>query len=164
MCCSSSGFESRWIFVCALASVLALACQRPRAAPNGAPPPAADIVGPVPGTAVQPLEATNPLRANSVAATRGRQLFERYNCGGCHGDHGGGGMGPSLRDQAWIYGKKDADVFSSIAEGRAHGMPAWGTRLPESQIWELVTYIEALRTDAEPQKPNEAIPPPPTAS
>lgn len=163
MCCSSSGFERKGLLACAVACMLAAACQSPRAAPNGALPPISNPVGPVPGTLTQPLKVASPLHGNPVAATRGQQLFLRYNCAGCHGDHGGGGMGPSLRDEAWLYGNKDSDIFSSIAEGRAYGMPAWGTKLPESQIWELVAYIQSLRTDGEPEKPNEAIPPPPTS-
>ena len=55
-------------------------------------------------------------------------------------------MGPSLRDVDWIYGNDDAQLFSTIAEGRAHGMPSWQTRLTADQIWKLVTYIKSLRT------------------
>ena len=35
-------------------------------------------------------------------------------------------MGPSLRDADWIYGSSPANIYSSISEGRAKGMPAWG--------------------------------------
>ena len=62
-------------------------------------------------------------------------------------------MGPSLRDVDWKYGATDAQVFSSIAAGRAFGMPAWGTRLNDDQIWKLVAYIKTLRTR------NEIAPP-----
>jgi cytochrome c oxidase cbb3-type subunit 3 len=62
-------------------------------------------------------------------------------------------MGPSLRDVDWIYGSRDAQLFSSIAEGRAHGMPSWQPRMTADQIWKLVTYIKALRTGNEPQAP-----------
>jgi cytochrome c oxidase cbb3-type subunit III len=80
----------------------------------------------------------------------GRKLFVRMNCAGCHG---GGGMGPSLRDVTWIYGGKAGEIFDSIAEGRAHGMPAWGTMLPHDYIWKLVAYIESMRKSWEPQPP-----------
>jgi cytochrome c oxidase cbb3-type subunit 3 len=60
-------------------------------------------------------------------------------------------MGPSLRDQDWIYGSRDAQIFSSIAEGRAHGMPSWQSQLTADQVWKLVTYIKSLRTRNEPQ-------------
>jgi cytochrome c oxidase cbb3-type subunit 3 len=62
-------------------------------------------------------------------------------------------MGPSLRDVDWIYGSSDAQVFSSIAQGRANGMPAWGARLNEDTIWKLVTYVRSLRTNLEPEPP-----------
>ena len=49
--------------------------------------------------------------------------------------------------------ERDAQLFSSIAEGRAHGMPSWQPRLTADQIWKLVTYIKSLRTRNEPQPP-----------
>jgi len=84
----------------------------------------------------------------------GRQLFNRMNCSGCHGGHAGGGMGPSLRDVDWMYGSTDAQIFSSIAEGRAYGMPAWGTKLQDDQLWKLVAYIKSMRTPDEPDPPS----------
>jgi cytochrome c oxidase cbb3-type subunit 3 len=62
-------------------------------------------------------------------------------------------MGPSLRDVDWIYGNRDAQLFSTIVEGRAHGMPSWQQSLTADQIWKLVAYIKALRTQNEPQAP-----------
>jgi hypothetical protein len=32
-------------------------------------------------------------------------------------------------------------------------MPAWGTMLPQSEIWKITGYIQTLRTDDEPDKP-----------
>jgi cytochrome c oxidase cbb3-type subunit 3 len=78
------------------------------------------------------------------------------NCYGCHGGRAGGGMGPSLRDQQWLYGDTPADIFDSISEGRGNGMPAWGTKLPPDVIWKLVTYIQSLRTANEPDAPTPA--------
>lgn len=83
----------------------------------------------------------------------GRALFVRMNCSGCHGGRAGGGMGPSLRDEDWLFGNTDAQIFSTIAEGRAHGMPSWSTKLTTEQVWKLVTYIKSLRTANEPQRP-----------
>lgn len=62
-------------------------------------------------------------------------------------------MGPSLRDVDWLYGSDDAQIFSSIAEGRAHGMPSWGTKLTDDEVWKLVTYIKSLRTKDEINPP-----------
>jgi cytochrome c oxidase cbb3-type subunit 3 len=111
-------------------------------------------VGPVPGPTHAPTGMPNPLAGNAAARASGRELFVRYNCSGCHGGHAGGGMGPSLRDEDWIYGHSEPQVFDSIAQGRANGMPAWGSLLPPNQIWELVAYIESLRTPDEPQPPS----------
>jgi len=118
------------------------------------PPPMKTPVGPIPGPYSEPARPNNPYNGDRQAAADGRQLFVRFNCSGCHGGRAGGGMGPSLRDVDWIYGATDAQVFSSIAEGRAHGMPAWGTKLNEDQVWKLVAYIKTLRTPNEIQPPS----------
>jgi mono/diheme cytochrome c family protein len=64
-------------------------------------------------------------------------------------------MGPSLRDKVWLYGDRDDQIFDSIAQGRGQGMPAWGSKIPETQIWELVAYIKSMRTPQEPDPPVE---------
>jgi cytochrome c oxidase cbb3-type subunit 3 len=110
-------------------------------------------VGPVPGPgSARPLPE-NPFHGDDAALVEGRRLFVRFNCSGCHGGHAGGGMGPSLRDQGWIYGGSAARIRDSIAHGRAHGMPAWGTTLPEQYTWKLTAYIQSLGTPREPEAP-----------
>jgi cytochrome c oxidase cbb3-type subunit III len=148
---------SRTSALAAAACVLAMAaCDRPSTdvAAASAPPPMKTPVGPVPGPVEYVARPNNPYNGDRNAAGEGRQLFVRFNCSGCHGGRAGGGMGPSLRDVDWMYGATDAQVFSSIAEGRAHGMPAWGTKLNEDQIWKLVAYIKTLRTQNEIQPPS----------
>ncbi len=132
-----------------------LGCGRPpgEMAPSTAPPTLNTNVGPVPGPGEPGPYPPNPYAGDRGAAGQGQRLFLRMNCAGCHGDHGGGGMGPSLRDVDWIYGATDGQVFDSIAHGRGHGMPSWGTKLNEDDIWRLVAYIKTLRT------PNEIAPP-----
>ena len=110
-------------------------------------------VGPVPGPGEAAAQPGNPYEGDAQAQHAGRQLFVRFNCSGCHGGRAGGGMGPSLRDPDWRYGSKPADIFDSIAQGRGQGMPAWGTRIPEQQIWQLVSYIQSINTPAEPEAP-----------
>lgn len=140
-----------------LAVVVAACQQQPRAqadlAAPGAPPAVHTPVGPVPGPQAARPETPNPYANDPVALEEGRRLFVRFNCSGCHGGHAGGGMGPSLRDVDWMYGSKPSDVFDSIAEGRAHGMPAWGTMIPQEQIWKLTAYVGSLRTEREPNPP-----------
>ncbi len=138
--------------------VLVGACSDPSnndIAPSSALPTMRIPVGPIPGP--KPASAApvvpNPYANDPVARQDGRRLFLAMNCYGCHGGHAGGGMGPSLRDPVWIFGKQPQQIFSSIAEGRANGMPAWGTKLSEDEIWKLVSYLESLST------PDEADPP-----
>ncbi len=131
--------------------ILLLACAVAVAqAPTAAPP---SRVGPIPGPPQQRPVLKNPYAGDDAALQSGRHLFVQFNCSGCHGGHAGGGMGPSLRDEDWIYGNKPADIYDSISQGRAHGMPAWGGMLPPQYIWQLVSYIQSLRTAQEPDPP-----------
>jgi len=143
------------------AAAIACACAgaacdltRGTAAPNAAPPPMVTNVGPIPGPRADRPPRPNPYRNDKVAMGQGRQLFTRMNCAGCHGDHGGGGMAPSLRDVDWLFGAADAQVFSSIAEGRGRGMPSWGAKMNDDDIWKLVAYIKSFRTRDEVQPPS----------
>ena len=152
----------RWIRVATAAFLSCTACapKPPSGGTTTSPPATATAVGPVPGpagdlaaTANEPQGSGNPYALDRTAMAEGRQLFIRFNCSGCHGGRAGGGMGPSLRDVDWLFGSRDAQVYSSIAEGRAHGMPSWQPRLTPDQIWKLVTYIHSLRTANEPNPP-----------
>lgn len=116
--------------------------------------PVTDVpIGPAPGPGSAAIAHVNPYGQDPVAVQEGRRLFVRFNCSGCHGGHAGGGMGPSLRDQDWMYGHTDAHIYDSIAEGRAHGMPAWATTLPDEYVWKLTAYIQSLGTDHEAEPP-----------
>jgi len=136
-------------------AILALACQRER---RSLVPDAASSQRPAPlriGT-LQPgpkqLAATslnNPYEGNAFAISQGQQLFEQYNCSGCH-FHGGGGIGPALMDDEWIYGNSPANIFRTISEGRPNGMPSYGGHIPDDQIWKLTTYVRSL-ANLEPQ-------------
>jgi cytochrome c oxidase cbb3-type subunit III len=131
-------------------------CGRDKHDPNAssAPPPITAAVGPIPGREVQANRPTNPYAENIAAMSDGRELFVRMNCSGCHGGRAGGGMGPSLRDEDWLYGNTDQQIFSTIVEGRAHGMPSWSKTLTNDQVWKLVAYVKSLRTPNEPQPPS----------
>ena len=94
--------------------------------------------------AVPPWAPKNPHEGNERARTLGSQLFISYNCVDCHGADGAGAIGPSLQDGRWHYGGSAAEIFESIYQGRPEGMPAWGGRIADDQIWMLVTYLRAL--------------------
>jgi cytochrome c oxidase cbb3-type subunit 3 len=144
------------LFACAMCSLALAGCSDHTPADTavgGSMPPMFTAVGPVPGPPQNPPRRLNPFHDARGAAAEGRVLFVRYNCSGCHGGRAGGGMGPSLRDPVWRYGNSDAQIFSTIAEGRDQGMPAWGVKVPEEQVWKLVAYVQSLRTANEPDPP-----------
>jgi cytochrome c oxidase cbb3-type subunit III len=102
-------------------------------------------VAPSSGRPTHPTEQArrNPAERNAWAISQGKQLYDAYNCSGCHAN-GGGGMGPALMDAAWLYGSEPEDVYASIVEGRPNGMPAFGGRIPDQQVWQLVAYVRSM--------------------
>jgi cytochrome c oxidase cbb3-type subunit III len=85
----------------------------------------------------------NPDENNSWAMSEGKRFYEAYNCVGCHA-HGGGGMGPPLMDEKWIYGHDPQQVYATIVEGRPNGMPSFRGKISNDQLWEIVAYVRSL--------------------
>ena len=90
------------------------------------------------------MELRNPHEGDAKAVSQGKSLFVNYNCLDCHGADGSGAMGPSLQDGRWHFGGSAGEVFESIYQGRPDGMPAWGSRISDDQIWLLVSYVRSL--------------------
>lgn len=84
---------------------------------------------------------------NADAVVAGERLFKQYNCNGCHSS-GGGGMGPDLMDGQWIYGSRLAQIHQTLVEGRPNGMPAWGGKIPDQELWQIATYVRSLSLPA----------------
>ena len=140
--------------VCAMAALAALVAGCDREHRQFEQPPSASV--PIkslrmsaitPGSSDAAPKVDNPDEQNAYALSEGKRLFTWYNCNGCH-SQGGGGMGPALMDDVWIYGSDPANVFASIVQGRPNGMPAWGGRIPESEVWELVAYVRSMSGQA----------------
>jgi cytochrome c oxidase cbb3-type subunit 3 len=89
---------------------------------------------------------TNPFEGDKASIAEGAKLFIAYNCLDCHGAEGAGAMGPSLQDNRWHFGGTAGEVFQSIYEGRPDGMPSWGGRIRDEEIWRLVAYVRTLST------------------
>ena len=113
------------------------------------------------------LHVRNDYEHNAYAMSEGQRLYEQMNCKGCH-DMGGGDIGPALMDDQWIYGHEPEQIFATIVQGRPNGMPSYGTRLPEYQIWQLTAYVRSLsgilRKDAAPGRQDHMKGPPPPTS
>ncbi|MGZ5006712.1 MAG: c-type cytochrome [Methylobacter sp.] len=102
----------------------------------------------------KPETYANPYENDSQAVADGRKLFIGMNCVGCHAPMGGGGMGPPLSDEEWIYGGRPEQIFMTIMQGRPNGMPAFGGTLPDESIWKLVAYIKTLNVAPAPANPS----------
>ena len=81
--------------------------------------------------------------SNAYHLAQGQRLYVWMNCAGCHA-HGGGGMGPPLRDDEWRYGGSMEQMVATILDGRPNGMPAFRDRITEDQAWQLATWVRAM--------------------
>ena len=132
----------------ALTLITVLACQREERRFRELPAAAGRrnserLVNLVPGPYTADVRVPNPYQNNAFAISEGKRLFTWYNCVGCHAN-GGGGMGPPLMDDRWIYGSDPEQIYATIVEGRPNGMPSFRGKLPEYQVWQLVAYVQSL--------------------
>jgi cytochrome c oxidase cbb3-type subunit III len=106
-----------------------------------------DFARPAPGAEVGDKETAAARIAhderNAYALATGKKLWSWYNCSGCHAN-GGGGSGPALMDDVWIYGGDAISIFDTISQGRPNGMPAFGNRIPKEEIWALAAYVRSM--------------------
>ena len=112
------------------------------------PAPTKRYLNPGPTAPAAP-EVENPYAGNPDAIAEGGRLFAWFHCAECHGPAAGGFIGPSLRDPYWRFGGEPASIYQSIWAGRPRGMPTWGDKIPDDQIWKLVAYLQSLQ-DPEP--------------
>jgi len=108
-----------------------------------------------PGSPGLPQPVQNPSDQRAFDTNEGKRLFTQYNCSGCH-FNGGGGIGPPLMDEKWIYGENPENIYSTIVEGRPNGMPSFRYKIPDNQVRELVAYVRSmsgqLRKDVAPTR------------
>jgi cytochrome c oxidase cbb3-type subunit III len=114
---------------------------KPPSAQQASLPQVSDLV-PGPNHKTAP-SVPNPDENNSWAMAEGKRLYEAFNCVGCHA-HGGGGMGPPLMDEKWIYGHTPEQVYATVVEGRPNGMPSFRGKISNDQLWEIVAYVRSL--------------------
>ena len=78
----------------------------------------------------------------------GKELYG-VNCAPCHGQQGGGTVGPNLTDKYWIHGGSVNEIFSTIKYGvPAKGMIPWESQLTPKQMQQLASYIITLEGTA----------------
>lgn len=143
---------TRRVLLCAMALLVIgagmAACKREEREFRAEPAPA-EASEPIslsslyPGGANPPPPRHSDYDENAYHVAEGKRLFTWFNCTGCH-FHGGGGIGPPLMDDQWIYGSEPANIFATILEGRPNGMPSFRGKIPDQQVWELVAYVRSM--------------------
>lgn len=155
-----SASRQRMVAVVVASSLLAIACER-ESRRFDPPPPGARVGAQAESNAMMSHYERN---ANALAA--GKRLWSWYNCNGCHAN-GGGGSGPALMDDVWIYGGDASAIYETIAHGRPNGMPSFGDRIAQDQIWQLVAYVRSMSglapLDAAPNRDDAFLTRPPEA-
>ena len=73
----------------------------------------------------------------------GKSIFEA-NCVTCHNPKGEGNIGPNLTDKAWIYGFDIKELFKTVKQGTANGMPEHASKLNPVQIQQVSSFILSL--------------------
>jgi cytochrome c-L len=93
--------------------------------------------------------AENPYAGDPAAIEAGEELYARL-CQACHLKDGTGRIGPSLVDGDWTRPRTDTDRgrFEIIYAGGAGAMQAFGRRIDQDQILQLLAYLEVLRDQA----------------
>jgi cytochrome c oxidase cbb3-type subunit III len=148
--------------------LLLTACEREERRfdppPSATPGAARRVTQLQPGPPVQtigvpsPSSQRGPYEENAYGVAQGKTLYNQFNCSGCH-SQGGGGMGPPLMDDQWIYGSTPEKIFESIVQGRPNGMPAFGNKIVADQVWQIVAYVRSmsglLRKDVAPGRSDD---------
>jgi cytochrome c oxidase cbb3-type subunit 3 len=95
--------------------------------------------------AEKPAAAAKPAAAQTTqnnAAIDAKTLYG-VRCSGCHGADAKGGFGSDLTGD-YQYGKSEAAIRTSIADGRGGKMPGFDDQLSDAEIDALVAYLLSL--------------------
>ncbi|MFZ7946864.1 MULTISPECIES: c-type cytochrome [Bacillaceae] len=87
---------------------------------------------------------------NSKAIEAGEKLYSK-NCLVCHGETGkgeGSNAGTAINSQRFLNSVSDQDLYNYVKYGReGTAMPAYGPRLSENDLKNLVTYMRDWQTE-----------------
>jgi mono/diheme cytochrome c family protein len=87
----------------------------------------------------------NPYRDRPDAVAAGRRIYEDH-CKKCHGDNAEGTKKrPTLHSDVVQRLASEGDLHWLLVNGyMKKGMPSW-SKLPDPQIWQLITYLKSLQ-------------------
>ena len=82
---------------------------------------------------------------SSSAMAQDAAATYKAKCAMCHGADGKGGkMGTKDFASPEIKGMSDAQLTEAVTKGKPPKMPAYGEKLKDTEIKDLVTYIRSL--------------------
>ena len=82
---------------------------------------------------------------SSSAVAQDAAATYKARCAACHGADGKGGkMGTKDFASPEIKSQSDAQLAETITKGKPPKMPAYGEKLKDTEIKDLVTYIRTL--------------------
>jgi mono/diheme cytochrome c family protein len=105
----------------------------------------------------------NPVPDQVTSVDAGYQLYQA-NCAACHGVDGNGGgplagttpvTPPSLK--AHLSQHTDGDLFYWITNGLPGGMPAWSSKLSETDRWNVVNYLRSINGQGPTANPSGSV-------
>jgi cytochrome c oxidase cbb3-type subunit III len=94
----------------------------------------------------KPDELKNPVAGQAQAIEAGQKLF-RDGCAACHGANAEGGRGANLNDNGHVREMTDEQLFNTVRRG-IPGTDMPGSKLSDSAVWEVVTFVRSLSTPA----------------
>ena len=155
--------------VLALTALALAGCQREERSFRSSPTESEEKVALVPlfpGSSGPTSEVSGKgkeFEGNAYHLAQGKTLYRWFNCVGCHAN-GGGGSGPALIDDVWIYGGSIENIVHTIREGRPNGMPSFRGKIPDDQIWQIAGYVRSMSgnvpKDAAPSRDDHMHPRP----
>jgi cytochrome c oxidase cbb3-type subunit 3 len=146
-------------------------CEREERSFDGPPvsrePTAQVALSPLAPGGAAPIQARDnhgkEYENNAYHLSQGKFFYKQFNCNGCH-SNGGGGSGPALMDDKWIYGGQIENIVATIRDGRPNGMPSFREKIPDNQIWEIAAYVRSMSgnvpKDAAPSRDDSLSPGP----
>lgn len=98
----------------------------------------------------------NPVPYSKKSITKGRGLYVRYSCTGCHGADGKATVDvvadatDLTSPKLYRFGTSTGELFRSIRDGQGASMPAYRSQIPtEDEMWHLVNFIYSLWPEAQ---------------
>ena len=87
----------------------------------------------------------SPIQDKDDALRLGQQTFHAH-CAQCHGEKAeGSNRAPMLTSARVQEQTTEGDLHWFVTNGnKEKGMPAWGPKLGDVQIWEVITYVRSL--------------------